>query len=108
MLLLKITYRLRAHQTSQFEKIFDEQVIPLAREYTLKFLGIWRTVVGEVGEYMELWEFNSMSDFEENWPKLINDPRLQQIFTVTGPLVEGEKFTLIERASTSGQPISLK
>lgn len=96
MILLKVTYRLRANHMAQFEKIFDEEIMPLVRERGLNFKGIWRTLVGEVGEYMELWEFNSMTEFEEGWRGLINDPRLQKIFEITGPMVEGERFTLLE------------
>lgn len=96
MILLKVTYRLRAHHMPQFEKIFDEQIMPLVREHGLNFKGIWRTLVGEVGEYMELWEFASMAEFDERWRGLIGDPRLQRVFKTTGPMVEGERFTLLE------------
>jgi hypothetical protein len=94
--LLRITYRLRAHHVPQFEKIFAEEIVPLILEYGLNFQGIWRTLVGEVGEYMELWQFASMADFEARWLGFLNDPRLQKIFERTGPMVEGERFTLLE------------
>ncbi len=101
MVLLKVTYRLRAHLMAQFEEIFGEEILPLVREHQLNFKGIWRTLVGEVGEYMELWEFDSVADFEVQWKKLTSDPRLQQVFERTGPTVEGERFTLLEPALKS-------
>jgi hypothetical protein len=94
--LLKVTYRLRAHQMAEFERIFVDQILPLVQMHGLNFRGIWRTLVGEVGEYLELWEFASVAQFDEQWRKLINDPLLLEIFQVTGPMVEGEKFTLLE------------
>jgi NIPSNAP len=94
--LLKVTYRLRAHQMAEFERIFAQQIMPLVQRHSLNFRGIWRTLVGEVGEYLELWEFTSVAQFDEQWRKLLNDPLLLEIFQVTGPMVEGEKFTLLE------------
>ena len=96
MVLLKVTYRLRAHQMAEFERIFAEQIMPLVQSHGLHFEGIWRTLVGEVGEYMELWKFASLAEFDEQWRKLLNDPQLLEIFQITGPMVEGEKFTLLE------------
>ncbi len=96
MVLLKVTYRLRAHQMAEFERIFAEQIMPLVQTHGLHFGGIWRTLVGEVGEYMELWEFASLAEFDEQWRKLFTDPLLLEIFQITGPMVEGEKFTLME------------
>ncbi len=82
----------------QFERIFDTEILPLIREHGLSFKSIWRTVVGEVGEYMELWEFDSLADFDVRWKRLINDPRLQTIFERTGPMVEDERWSLMEPA----------
>jgi hypothetical protein len=96
MILLRISYRLRAHHMPEFEQVFESQIIPLIREYQLNFKGIFRTVVGEVGEYMELWEFSSMTEFDERWRTFLADPRLLEIFETTGPMVEGERFTLLE------------
>ena len=96
MVLLKVTYRVRAHQMAEFERIFQAQIMPLVQEHGLDFRGIWRTLVGEVGEYLELWNFTSLTEFDEQWRKLLNDPRLLEIFQVTGLMVEGEKFTLLE------------
>lgn len=101
MLLLRISYRLRAHHMPTFEQVFEAQIIPLIREYELNFQGIFRTVVGEVGEYMELWEFASMTEFDERWRIFLSDPRLLKIFEMTGPMVEGERFTLLEPAFSS-------
>lgn len=107
MVLLKVTYRLRAHQMAEFERIFADQIIPLIKAHGLRFWGIWRTLVGEVGEYMELWEFDSLAEFDEQWRGLLNDPQLLQIFQTTGPMVEGEKFTLLEPVLGTEQTVSM-
>lgn len=96
MILLRVTYRLRAHHMAEFERIFEQDILPLVQAEGLRFQGIWRTLVGDVGEYMELWEFASLEEFGNEWPQLLAHPRLQEIFQLTGPMVEGEKFTLLE------------
>jgi hypothetical protein len=83
VILLRVTYRLRAHHMPHFEQIFDAEIMPVVREHGLKFKGLWRTVVGEVGEYVR-------------WRALLADARLLKVFETTGPMVEGERFTLLE------------
>lgn len=108
MVLLKISYKLRAHQVAEYDRTFAERTLPLIREHGVRFWGIWRTIVGDAQEYLELWEFDSIADFEERWRRLMADPRLKEIFEITGPLVEDEKLSLFEPA-LSGEPmISMK
>ncbi len=99
MLLLRVTYRVRAHQIAPFEEIFRQRIMQVIRRHDLRFRGIWKTVVGEVGEFLELWEFESMAEFEERWGGLMRDPDLLEIFEETGPMVEGERFALMEPAA---------
>jgi len=95
---LRITYQLRAHHMTAFETVFREQIIPITEERGLTLDGFWRTSVGDVGEYMELWRFESMADFDQRWNALIADARIQKIFETTGPMVEHEKWSLLQPA----------
>lgn len=94
-IILRVTYRVRAHQISQFEEILTKEILPLASEHGLTPTGIWKTLVGEVGEYMELWTFDSLASFGEKWPRLLEDARVQEIFKRSGPMVQDEKFALL-------------
>lgn len=94
--LLKVKYRLRAHETARFERILLEEVVPLAEELGLKLSGVWRSFVGNAGEYLEMWEFDSMEEFESRWKELLGHPRIQEIFKTTGAMVENENFALFE------------
>ena len=96
MLVLKVSYRVKAHHIANYERIFSQRLVPLIAAHRLRFRGIWRTVVGDVGEYLELWEFDSYADFERRWSDLINDPELQELFQTTGPMVEHENLALLE------------
>ncbi|MFN0119962.1 MAG: NIPSNAP family protein [Blastocatellia bacterium] len=104
MIQLRVTYRLRAHHTAAFEQIFQREILPVVHDHGLQFRGIWRTHTGNVGEYMEIWEFWSMTEYAERWPKLINDPRIQKIFERTGPMVEDENWTLLEPVLNAQAP----
>jgi NIPSNAP len=94
MILLKITYKLRAHHVARYDRTFAERTLPLIREHGFRFWGIWRTIVGDAQEYLELWEFDSLAEFDEKWRRLMADPRLQEIFEVTGPMVEEENLSI--------------
>ncbi len=101
---LKVTYRIRAHHLATFEKVFSGQILPLIQRHDLKLLGFWRTLVGNMGEYLELWEFRSIADFEQSWKQLLEDPELAKIFELTGPMVEDENSSLLEAVDL--KPIS--
>jgi hypothetical protein len=108
MVLLKISYKLRAHQVAEYDHTFATRILPLISEYGFCFWGIWRTLVGEAQEYLEIWEFTSLAEFEERWRLLMADPRLQEIFKITGPLVEDERLSLFEPALPNERLISLR
>ncbi len=108
MVLLKITYRLRAHHVAEYERVFAERTLPLIREHGIRFWGLWRTLVGEATEYLELFEFASLAEFDKQWRALMADPRLRELFEVTGPMVEGERLSLLEPALTGECGISLR
>ena len=94
--MFRITYRLQAHNIRKFEDILLNEIMPLVQELGIRLPSIWKSFVGEAGEYMELWEFESVTDFEEKWRALMAHPRLEEILEVTGPMVENECFSLFE------------
>jgi hypothetical protein len=93
---LKVTYHVPAHRALDFERIFFDQVVPLAEELDLHLSGFWKTLVGNAGEYLELWTFDSMADFGQKWNLLLEHPRFQEIFKTTGPIVRNENFALFQ------------
>jgi heme-degrading monooxygenase HmoA len=103
VILLKISYRLRAHHVAEYERTFAERTLPLIREHGFRFSGIWRSFIGDAQEYLELWEFDSLAEFDKKWRELMADPRLKEIFELTGPLVEGENLTLFEPVLQEGE-----
>ena len=54
-----------------------------------------------------MWEFDSLAEFDERWRALMSDPRLQEIFEVTGPMVEEERLTIYEPALPGETTISM-
>ena len=107
MVLLKISYKLRAHHVAEYDKTFAERTLPLIREHGFRFWGIWRTIIGDAQEYLELWEFDSIAQFDADWRRLMADPRLKEIFEVTGPIVEDEKLSLFEPSLPNERMISM-
>jgi len=92
---LRVSYQVAVHNMPEFERALLDDVLPLARELGIQVEGIWKTVVGKVGEYLELWVFQSMDEFDQKWNALMTHPRLQETFRITGPMVHDEQFTLL-------------
>lgn len=105
--MFRITYRLQAHHIKRFEQILLNEIMPLVQELGIPLPSIWKTLVGQAGEFMELWEFQSMEDFEEKWRTLMAHPRLEEIFQITGPMVEDERFTLLEPLRENSMELDL-
>lgn len=101
--ILKVTYRVRADAIAEFEDALLNRVVPLASRLGIRLKGIWRTLVGPVGEYLELWEFQSVADYEEKWKTLMNHAEIQEIFRKTGSIVSDEVFSLVEPVWPSSQ-----
>jgi hypothetical protein len=98
---LRVSYRVPVHHIADFEKTLVDQVIPLAEELGITSKGTWKALVGNVGEFLELWEFDSMADFESKWKNLLGHPDLQKIFQSTGTIVRDESFALFEPVCVS-------
>lgn len=98
---LRVTYRVAAHHTRRFEELLAAEVIPLAQRLGIECRGVWRTFVGPVGQYMELWAFPDLATFQQRWKALLEHPALQRIFEETGPMVQDEEFTLLEPLPSS-------
>ncbi|UCF38334.1 MAG: NIPSNAP family protein [Acidobacteriota bacterium] len=96
---LRVTYRVRIDQAEQFERILLDEVVPLAKNLGIQFQGVWRTLVGNVGEYLELWEFDSLAEFETKWKALFEHPEFKRILQITGPMVEEERMAILQRVT---------
>ena len=75
---------------------FRDEIIPLVEDHGLKLRAFFRTLVGPMGEYTELWDFESVAQFETQWHQVMQDSRLAGIFERTGPMVEDEQLRLLE------------
>ncbi|HOM98708.1 MAG TPA: NIPSNAP family protein [Acidobacteriota bacterium] len=100
--LLRVTYTVPVHHAARFEHLLTKRVLPIAHRLGISCRGVWRTVVGDAGEYMELWAFSNLAEFEERWRRLLQDPEIQEIFQETGPMVQHERFTLLEPLPAQG------
>jgi hypothetical protein len=96
VVILRVSYRVRLHQLRAFEEAFRVRMLPVIREHQLRFRGLARSLVGNAGEYLELWEFDSLAHFEAAWGEFQADPRFIDVYETTGPLVEDENYALFE------------
>ena len=104
MLYLMVRFNVPLHETGRYETIFAGEFLPLIREHGIEMVGTFKTLVGEAGEYHELWRFADAADFDRKWKALFADPRVGRIVERTGPLVHGESSRLLTAASFSPEP----
>ena len=104
MIYLQVTFNLEAQDVVRFEDFYAEKFLPVIREHGFVAVGIFKTLVGRAGEVTEIWKFESLADYEHKWKALMSDPRLQEIFETTGPMVKEESFKLMESVSFCEAP----
>jgi hypothetical protein len=96
-IVLKVTYVIEAHNEDEFEEVLQNEVIPLAEKLGIELGSLYKTVIGTAGEFVELWLFDNLTDYEKKWSLLINHPKIKEIFKRTGPMVKNEKFQLLRQ-----------
>ena len=95
MVYLHVTFRVDAHLIDQYNAVFSGRFIPVLKELGFQCVGIWTTLVGNAGEYTEIWEFADIAEYYRKWNGMLADPRVREILLITGPLVRDEVFKLM-------------
>jgi len=104
MVYLQVTFHLEAQDVARFETFYAERFLPVIQEHGFEAVGIFKTLVGPAGEFIEMWKFRDLADYERKWKSLLEDSRVQEIFETTGPMVKGETFKLMESVSFLAAP----
>lgn len=104
MVYLHVTFHLEAQDVARFEAFYADAFLPVIREHGFEPVGIFKTLVGRAGELTEIWRFRNLEDYKSKWDGLLADPRVQEIFETTGPMVKGETFKLMESVSFLDAP----
>jgi hypothetical protein len=104
MVYLHATFHLEAQDIARFESFYAQTFWPVLRDHGFEPVGIFKTLVGRAGEFTEIWKFENLDDYGRKWKALNGDPRVQKIFETTGPMVQGERFKLMESVSFVDAP----
>jgi len=99
-----VRFSVALHDISRYESLFAGEFLPVISEHGLEMVATFRTLVGEAGEYHELWRFRDLAEFEAKWKALFEDPRTREILARTGPLVRGEVSRILCAAPFSPEP----
>ena len=104
MVYLMVRFTVGLHHMAEYERIFSGEFLPVIRGHGFEMVATFKTLVGEAGEYWELWRFSDLADFQSKWKGLFEDPRTSKIIERTGPLVRGEVSRLLSAAPFSPEP----
>jgi len=98
VLYLHVTFIVAADAIEEYETIFRDEFLPRILAHGIRPVGIWKTMVGRAGEFIELWEFDDAAEYERRWKALGADEAVRRIMKRTGPLVTNEELRLLEAA----------
>lgn len=71
-------YTVRPNRVRDFLALYEQQGLPLQRQYLGEPLGFFYTYIGNLGQIIHLWQFDSLEDRDERRNAMEADPRWQE------------------------------
>jgi hypothetical protein len=78
MIHLHVTVQLQRGKMDEWSKIYEEHLLPPMNKHGQKLVGAWKTSIGTYDEVTDLYEFESLSEFERIRGELFKEPEIKK------------------------------
>lgn len=96
--------QIRPDRGDDYNRLIEQQGLPLFREAGGRMVGWWTTVVGDLYEHVTIWEYDGMDAYERFLEKLGKDARFARFVATRDPLLAGEQSRFLQLAAGAGPP----
>jgi len=90
-------YTIAPRKMGEFLKLF-EGVMPALIETMGNPIGFYTSFVGQQNQFVHLWAYASLADYEERCKKRDSHPAMASYMAASGPLIVSQETRLIRRA----------
>jgi type 1 glutamine amidotransferase len=96
--------QIRPDRVADYNRLIEQQGLPLFREAGGRMVGWWSAVVGDLYEQTTIWEYDGMAAFERARAMLGKDERFARFATERDPLLAGESNRFLKLAARASPP----
>ena len=78
----------------EFSDILEKEYLPLLEEHGGKLIASWRTIIGNCDEVTDIWQFESLGQFEKWRQSQSQDPKYMEVRKKIRSLVTSETLKM--------------
>ena len=92
-------YTIKLRKMGEFIEVFDRLAMPLLLETLGAPLGFWTSLVGPQNQFVHLWGYDSLADYEARSRARDTHPDFPKYLAASEHLIVAQETRLIRRAS---------
>lgn len=92
-------YTIKLRKMGEFIEVFDRLAMPVLLQTLGAPLGFWTSLVGPQNQFMHLWGYDSLADYEARSRARDTHPDFQAYLDASEHLIVAQQTRLIRRAS---------
>lgn len=96
MIYLLARVNVAAGKNAEFSEIIGKHIAPAWERAGAKLIGSWETIIGNITEVVDLWQFESMTKYDEWGKAQSKDPAVREYLPkLMGTVVLGEQNSVL-------------
>lgn len=92
-------YTIRLRKMGEFIEVFDRLAMPILLETLGTPLGFWTSLVGPQNQFVHLWGYDSLADYEARSRARDTHPGFAAYLAATADLILAQETRLVRRAT---------
>jgi hypothetical protein len=93
------SYTIKLRKMNEFVEVFDRLAMPVQLRYLGAPLGVFTSVVGPLNQFVHLWGFDDMGQFERCHAERDKDPDWPAYLQASEHLITAQETRLIRRVA---------
>jgi hypothetical protein len=94
-------YTIRLRKMGEFVEVFDRLAMPILLRTLGAPLGFWTSHVGPLNQFVHLWGYDSLADYEQRCAARDSHPDFPQYLAASEHLIVSQETRLIRRIALS-------
>ncbi|MDE2363432.1 MAG: NIPSNAP family protein [Hyphomicrobiales bacterium] len=91
-------YTIRLRKMAEFVDVFDRLAMPVQVRYLGLPLGMYTSAVGHLNQFVHLWGFDDMGEFERRHAARDKDPEWPAYLKASADLIVAQETRIVRRA----------
>ena len=99
-------YTIRLRKMGEFVEVFDRLAMPILLKTLGHPLGFWTSHVGPLNQFVHLWAYESLADYEARCLARDSHPDFPAYLAASEHLIEAQETRLIRRVGLSAVEVA--